>query len=283
MAKALVLGASGNFGGHVARELAAKGWQVAAWKRGGDMAAAAQGAALIVNGLNPPMYHDWANLIPKITEEVIHAAQVSGARVLVPGNVYTFGTQTGPWGPDTPQIPNTRKGAIRKAMEARYRASGIGVTILRAGDFLDPAAPVSSFGMALKGARKGKIQVMGPAGIIRAYAWLPDLARAAVALADMGDALPRFADLPFAGLSVSMQDLADEAARQLGRDLRFTGFPWWLMTALSPVWELARELREMRYLYETSHYLDPKPLAALLPDFRLTGLPAITAAYLARI
>lgn len=282
MAKALVLGASGNFGRNMARQLAASGWEVARWSRGSDMASSAQGADLIVNGLNPPNYHNWAKLIPEITESVIAAAKASGARVLVPGNVYNFGVQPGPWGPSTPQIAASRKGAIRVAMEARYRESGIPTIILRAGDFLDPAAPVSTFGMMLKSARKGRIQAFGPADLRRAYAWLPDMARAGVALADMGDALPRFADVPFPGLSVSPQDLAEEVARQLHRPITITQFPWWFMGLAAPVWELAREFREMRYLFQTPHSLDPGPLAALLPGFLRADLATVTAAYLAK-
>lgn len=282
MANALVLGANGNFGRNLARQLAVSGWEVGTWSRGTDMVAAAMGADLIVNGLNPPNYHNWTRLIPEITESVIAAAKASGARVLVPGNVYNFGVQPGPWGPGTPQIATSRKGAIRVAMEARYRESGIPTIILRAGDFLDPAAPVSTFGMMLKSARKGRIQAFGPADLHRAYAWLPDMARAGVALADMGDALPRFADLPFPGLVVSTQDLADEVARQLHRPISITQFPWWFMGLAAPVWELAREFREMRYLFQTPHSLDPGPLAALLPGFLRADLATVTAAYLAK-
>lgn len=54
----LVLGASGSFGSHAAREFAAAGWQVRRYQRGTDMVAAAQGADVIVNGLNPPNYHN---------------------------------------------------------------------------------------------------------------------------------------------------------------------------------------------------------------------------------
>ena len=60
----LVLGASGNFGARMAEAFAAAGWKVRRYRRGTDMAAAAKGADLIVNGLNPPMYHNWAQLIP---------------------------------------------------------------------------------------------------------------------------------------------------------------------------------------------------------------------------
>lgn len=63
--------------------------------------------------------------------------------------------------------------------------------------------------------------------------------------------------------------------------MRVGQFPWWALRLASPFWELGRELLEMRYLYETDHALDPAPLQALLPDFRMTGLDEMVAAHLA--
>ena len=54
----LVLGASGLFGARAAQAFAAAGWQVRKYKRGTDMNAAAMGTDVILNALNPPMYHD---------------------------------------------------------------------------------------------------------------------------------------------------------------------------------------------------------------------------------
>ena len=118
---ALVLGASGGFGGQVASALKSAGWTVRRYRRGTDMAAAAKGADLIVNGLNPPAYHDWDRLIPEITISVLAAGKASGATLLVPGNVYPYGTEPGPWNAETPHRPTSRKGHIRAEMEARYR------------------------------------------------------------------------------------------------------------------------------------------------------------------
>lgn len=283
----LVLGASGLFGSHAARAFAAAGWQVRTYKRGTDMAAAAKGADVIVNGLNPPMYHDWKTLIPRITGQVIAAAEASGATVIVPGNVYVYGTEPGLWGPETPHRPASRKGAIRVAMEAEYRKAadrGVQVMILRGGDFLAPDVPNSFWNMlTLKGLAKGKITSMAAPDIQRAYAYLPDMARIAVALADRRASLPRFTDLPYAGYTLSTADLTAHLERLTGQTLRITRFAWWQMTLLAPFWELARELREMRYLYDHSHALDPAPLAALLPDFRPTPLDTILRAHLAHL
>ena len=69
-------------------------------------------ASLIVNGLNPPAYHDWDRLIPEITTQVLAAGRASGATLLVPGNVYPYGMEPGPWNALT---PHRRSTAIRNA------------------------------------------------------------------------------------------------------------------------------------------------------------------------
>ncbi len=280
----LVLGASGLFGGQAARAFAAAGWTVRKFQRGSDMAAAAKGADVIVNALNPPNYHDWDRIIPQITTAVIAAGLASGATVLVPGNVYVYGDQKGPWGPDTPHLPVARKGAIRARMEAQYRAAtehGLRVILLRGGDYIDPQAPRSLWNLiSLKSVAKGKVVTLAGPRVRRAYAYLPDMTRAAVALADRRTSLPAFADVPFAGLTLSMTDVAAALQRLTGKPMRLAPFMWWFMQLAGPFWELARELNEMRYLWNTDHALDPAPLAALLPDFRITPLDDILRAEL---
>ena len=283
MGKVLVAGANGNFGAAAARAFAAVGWTVVRHARGTDMAAAARGCDAIVNCLNPPMYHDWARLIPQITAQVQAAARASGATVIVPGNVYVFGPEPGSWGADTPHRPCSRKGVIRAEMEASYRASGLPVILLRAGDFLDEAGAGTFLNMVtLKGLEKGKLQVAGAPDVPRAYAYLPDMARVAVALAQRRASLPRYADLAYGGLTFSMADLKSEIEAQTGRTLRYTSLPWGLMRLVSPFWELARELREMRYLYDLPHRLDGRALTALLRDHKDTGFADVVAAHLAR-
>jgi nucleoside-diphosphate-sugar epimerase len=281
----LVLGASGLFGSHAAKAFAAKGWEVRKYKRGTDMNRAAEGVDVIVNGLNPPRYHDWDRLIPAITRQVIEAGLSSGATVLVPGNVYVYGREAGPWGPQTPQIPASRKGAIRVAMEADLRAAserGLQVILLRGGDFLAPEVDQSFWNMVtLEKLDKGKITIMTRPEVIRAYAYLPDMARIAVALAEKRADLQGYTDMPYAGYTLSMNDLKADLERLIGHSLRFTKFPWLLMTLASPFWELGRELREMRYLYDLPHAIDPAPLAKLLPDFRPTPLDTILAEHIA--
>ncbi|MDP2061508.1 MAG: epimerase [Phaeovulum sp.] len=281
----LVLGAGGNFGGAAAAALAAAGWQVSRYARGTDMGLAARGASLIVNGLNPPNYHAWARLIPEITASVLAAGRASGASILVPGNVYVFGTEPGPWGAATPHRPVARKGQVRAEMEARYHeAAGRGqkVVILRAGDFVAAGNAGTILNMVmLKAIARGRVTALGAPEVPHAWADLSDLGRATVALAEQLPALPAFNDIGFAGLTFSPADLAAEAARQLSRPVALKRFPWWALRLAAPVWELGRELLEMRYLYETPHSIDGGDFAHLLPGFSSKTLPQVVAEHLA--
>ncbi len=276
---ALVLGASGGFGGQVALALQATGWTVRRYRRGTDMTLAAKGADLIVNGLNPPAYHNWDKLIPEITTSVLAAGKASGATLLVPGNVYPYGTEPGPWNADTPHRPISRKGRIRAEMEARYRAAagqGQRTILLRGGDFLLPGAPQMVMNRLILGeVAKGKITTLGDPDAFHAYAYLPDMARAAVALVDLGPVLPAYADIPYGGHAFTISELAARIARMSGRPMRIKRFPLWIFTLTSPVWELARELREMLYLFDHPHRLDPVPLRHWLPDWQDTPLDQV--------
>src|SRR5687768_12033386 len=122
---ALILGASGKIGRRARSAFEAAGWRVRSFDRKrGNMVEAARGADVIVNGLNPPKYRDWARLIPAITRDVIAAAKASGATVIIPGNVYNMDHEGGEWSESTPHRPMTKKGRIREEMERSYEASG---------------------------------------------------------------------------------------------------------------------------------------------------------------
>jgi nucleoside-diphosphate-sugar epimerase len=276
---ALVLGASGGFGGQVALALQTAGWTVRRYTRGTDMAAAAQGATLIVNGLNPPAYHNWDMLIPEITASVLAAGKASGATLLVPGNVYPYGIEPGPWNAGTPHRPTSRKGRIRAEMEARYRAAadrGQRTILLRGGDFLLPEAPQMVMNRIILGeVAKGKVTALGDPDALHAYAYLPDMARAAMALVGLGNRLPPYADIPFGGHAFTISDLSAQISRLSGRPMRIKRFPRWIFTLTSPVWELARELREMLYLFDHPHCLDPAALRDWLPDWQDTPLDQV--------
>ncbi|MCK8482919.1 epimerase [Aliiroseovarius sp. S2029] len=275
--RVLILGASGKVGRHSARAFEAAGWDVRRYNRGrDDMGQAAQGCDVIVNGMNPQNYHNWAGTLPRITKQVIAAAKSAHATVILPGNVYHFGDTAGLWSETTPPNPVSKKGAIRLRMEQDYAASGVQTIVLRAGNFMDPDhqdCPMSQ--VFLRRIKRNKVTVPGAIDTLQAMCFLPDWARAAVALAEMRGELGAFEDVPFAGHTLTARDIRDGLEQILEQELKFVRFPWWLFTLTAPVWEFAREMNEMRYLWATDHALSDTRLLQLLPDFAVTPLDSV--------
>ena len=276
----LILGGSGKIGRHSATAFWKAGWQVRLYDRArDDMTEAARGCDVIVNGLNPPNYHNWAEIVPAITKQVIAAARASGAMVVIPGNVYNFGEVNGEITETTPQTPCSRKGRIRVEMERAYRDAGVKTLVLRAGNFVDPERNGDVMSLLILGATKrGKITALGDPDAMQPYAYMPDWARAVVSLVEMRDRLARFEDVPFPGHSFTVNDLRARLETELHRPLRLSRFPWWAMRLAAPVWELARELIEMRYLWDMPHSLSGEKFYRLLPGFEFSDMREVMLA-----
>ncbi len=310
---ALVIGATGSFGGHAACALIKHGWTIRAltrdpagakvkagrrmpihWVKGdamneADVMAAAAGARVIVHAANPPGYRNWRGLALPMLAATIAAAKTAGARIVFPGNVYNYAPTAGARiAEDTPQAPATRKGEIRFEMEQALReAAGEGakVLIVRAGDYFGPAAPNSGLGWLTtrRGGRVRSVYAPGPAEVGHAWAYLPDLAETTARLLDREANLSHFETFHFAGHWLARSDeLAAAIRRVAGRpDLPIRPFPYPLLWALSPFVETFRELLEMRYLWRAPVGLDGGRLEAFLGGLPATPLDAAVRATLA--
>jgi nucleoside-diphosphate-sugar epimerase len=289
---ALVIGATGSIGGEVARNLLARGWRVRGlnrdpdraatsgpagveWVRGdatieAEVVAAADGATIIVHGANPPGYSNWARLLPTMMASTIAAAKASGARIVLPGNVYNYGPDAWPRFTETsPQNPKTRKGAIRVAMERRLEAAsaeGVRTLIVRAGDFFGPRSGTSwlSEGWVQKGKPLKAVSLPGPAEVTHAWAYLPDFAESIVRLVEREADLPAFAVFNHGGHQLTGGEMADAIERVAGRKLARKALPWFAMAIVSPFVEMVREMLEMRYLWDHEVLPDNAKLVATL-------------------
>ncbi|NND42173.1 MAG: epimerase [Silicimonas sp.] len=273
----LILGANGRFGRHAAEAFWNSGWRVRLFDRRIDtLVDAAEGADLIVNAWNPP-YPAWQNEVPKLTSRVIAVAKSSGATVLIPGNLYVYGKGSAKrLSPDTPHRATNPLGRVRIEMENAYRDAGVKTIVLRAGDFIDTEVSGNWFeGVITAKACKGLLVAPGHPNTMHAWAYLPDMAKAAVQLAEMRDRLETFEDVPFPGYALSLTDIALLASQATGRDTRIRRFPWPMIQLASMVWPMGRHLSEMRYLWNMSHEIDGARFGTLLPDFR--GTPPVQA------
>lgn len=288
MKKVIVLGHKGRFGRHAAAACRAAGWQVTTFGRGpsdraphieGDatdvdaLVAACCGQDVIVNALNP-LYPDWAEALPRMTKAVIAAAMSSGARVVIPGNMYNYGAgMPARVNEATPWRPTTRKGRLRVEMEQSYRAAGVRTLVVRAGDYIDTRASGNWFDLQIAAkARAGRSVYPGPRDIVHAWAYLPDVARATVALLELEAQLAAFEEVLFPGFDLTGHALVDEIARATGMTQKVSGIPWrllWLMGLVNP---MMREIHEMRYLWSVPHGINGARFAALVPGFTPTPL-----------
>ena len=289
----LILGANGRLGCAAAQAFDAAGWRVLAQVRregaaelpAGAMllrlpltepaalAAAAGAASVVVHAVNPAHTHWDAEALPAL-QAGLAVAQTLGAHFMLPGNVYNFGAgMPALLTEDTPQRPTTRKGEIRVEMEAlmaqRATAGRFTASVVRAGDFFG-AGTGNWLDMAIvKSLRVGKLVYPGPLDVPHAWAYLPDLARAFVRVAQQPNKAA-FATWHFEGYTLTGAQLL-EALEQVARELHIAppqgfrrgGMPWGLIGAVGVVVPIWRELARMAYLWRVPHALNGARLAAL--------------------
>jgi nucleoside-diphosphate-sugar epimerase len=302
----LVLGAGGRFGAAAAAAFAEAGWRVLAHSRQplaglpagalalhtsvhdtASLAAQAQGSFAVVHALNPP-YSEWEKQALPLAEAGMALALRLNARFVLPGNVYAYGrSMPALLSETTPEAPDTRKGRIRQAIEARMRelqTQGLHGRVLRAGDFFGSGRG-SWFDLCIvRGLRSGRLAYPGPLDVPHAWAYVPDLARALVRWmeADWANEAkgvhpasvmpPRssahFEALHFAGHTLTGRELLAAVQAAAGpapaRSWRIGGMPWGVLRAFAwavPSW---REVLEMRYLWQQAHALDGSRISAAL-------------------
>ncbi len=308
----LVLGARGRFGLAAARAFAAAGWRVIGQMRPDALPppasgiewrgielqdtpallAAAAGASVVVHALNPSAYSNaaWQAESGPMLTAAISLCRKLDATLMLPGNVYNFGRDMpGLLREDTPQHAHTAKGQVRMALEQQLSTSGVRAVVIRAGDFFGSGRG-SWFDLVLtKQLAKGRFTYPAQGELTTAWAYLPDLARTFVAVAERADALAPFEVLHFAGHSLSAQRWL-EALTPLaltqgwvtpGGQLKRSSLPWTILRWASPFVPAWAALLEMRYLWQTPHALDNAKLRALIGAEPHTPLPQAVAAALA--
>ncbi|MEQ1804769.1 MAG: NAD-dependent epimerase/dehydratase family protein [Burkholderiaceae bacterium] len=303
----LILGANGRLGHAAVRAFASAGWGVLAQARrapaslpvgarylatpledGVGLSAAAAGARAVVYAVNQP-YPQWAKHALPQARQGMDVAQRLGATFMFPGNVYNFGAgMPALLDVDTPQEATTKKGYIRVAIEQEMRARagwGLRSVVIRAGDFFG-AGTGSWFDLVIvKSLAQGKLSYAGPLDRAHAWAYLPDLARAFVGVAERADALPEFANLHFPGHTLTGEELLNAIERaaaalslQRAGGLRRASLPWGWIRALRwlvPAW---REIVELSYLFEVPHELNGEALRRQVGTLQITPIAiALTA------
>ncbi len=310
--RVLVLGASGGIGAAVAKELITRRVNVILGGRdeaklrakigrhadanssalsidirsinaldGPALSDAAEGCDAIVFAVNYP-YHEWALYMEKALANTIVAAQRVGATIVLPGNIYALGAQTGtPLTEETPDRPCSDKGKLRHRMESALRAAteGRGVRVraitVRAADFFGPTVRNGAVDPIFTAAvRRKPIRVLGRTDVAHQWAYAPDLAAVMVDLLVKRASLPPYELVNFPGYTAKAQhDFLRLVAQQCGDEsLPIKPLAWWMIKLAGWFNPQAREVMELRYLWDSAVLLDRAKLAKLLPDFQPTPI-----------
>jgi len=302
-APTLILGGTGGFGRAVAQELLRRGQPARCLVRDLEKAStllgedpnlevirgdvqdsnsvvrAAEGCHAIVHAINYP-YPKWVPNMARATAHVISAARAAGATILFPGNVYGLGPQcSAPLTEEAPNQPAGHKGALRVTLEDSLlhatEEGSVRVIVLRAGDYFGPTVRNGLVDPIFGNAAEGKpMRALGNLDVAHEWAFVPDLARAALELLAIQEGLEPYEVFNFAGYVASPErDFLEQIAEQSGHaGLAVRVLPWSALKLAAMFDATVRELMELRYLFDQSVILEGSKLRRTLPDFKETPI-----------
>ena len=298
----VVLGASGAAGSAILTALVAAGLDARGVNRSGpgaaapagvdwrtadvtspeDLSAALDGAEVAYMAAQPP-YHRWPQEFPAMMDRVVGAAQASGVRRLVMvDNLYAYGPGSSPMTEQSPQAATDRKGATRAAMAdallAAHASGRIEVVIGRASDYFGPNAENSGItAVAIEPvAGRGKLRWMGSLDAPHSCAYLPDIARAFVALGTVEDSAGRIWHLPHAPAVTGGQFLAlvnDALPEPRATAVVSTG----MLRLAAPFHRISRESLPLAYQWTAPFVVDDSAFRARFPAFVSTSMAEAVA------
>ncbi|RVA75709.1 oxidoreductase, partial [Mesorhizobium sp. M7A.F.Ca.CA.001.08.2.1] len=175
-----------------------------------------------------------------------------------------------------------QKGRIRCAMEELFRreadAGRVRTILLRAGDFFGGTGSGSWFDLIVAAKiNKGIYTAPGPVDLVHEWAYLPDFAVGFVALARNLDKLGFYEALNFPGHAVTDLQIKAAAEKAIGRPLKMTSMPWWVLRAGSPFVAMWREIVSMSYLRFEPHQLASIRLEGIVGEIPHTPLDQAVA------
>ncbi|MFB6709620.1 NAD-dependent epimerase/dehydratase family protein [Streptomyces sp. NPDC056333] len=295
----VVLGA-GPAGTTLARELVGRGRPVRLVDRAGagpaiegaerfaaDVAttdgarAAVEGAAVVYHCVNVG-YHLQVDVMPRIQEAVLGAAEAVGARLVVLDTLYPYGETHGAvMTEDSPWNATTRKGRMRAELDARYLAAHsegrLRVVLGRSADFVGPGVLNSTLGGAVFPAALtgGPVPALGDIDLPHSYTYIGDVAAGLATLGAHPDSDGRVWHLPTAP-ALSTRQILTMIEQCTGRPLDITVVDE--PRPFGPFDEVfMAEYAEMFYQHtepqivdssaiEKAHGLTPNPLPATLDE-----------------
>ncbi|CAL9351146.1 NAD-dependent epimerase/dehydratase family protein [Streptomyces sp. enrichment culture] len=186
--------------------------------------AAVRDAAVVYHCVNVA-YHLQVEVMPRVQEAVLAAAEASGARLVVLDTLYPYGETGGAvMTEESPWKATSRKGRMRAELDERYlaahRSGRVRVALGRSADFVGPGVLNSSLGAAVfPGALTGgDVVAMGDIDLPHSYTAIADVAAGLATLGERPDGDGRVWHLPTAP-AVGTREIHAVVEKRVGRPL----------------------------------------------------------------
>ncbi|WP_022901797.1 NAD-dependent epimerase/dehydratase family protein [Humibacter albus] len=230
---------------------------------------AAERAETIFVVTNPP-YTSWPHDWPPVFDAVIAAAERTGASLVIMGNLYPYGTPSGPMNEHTPENTTEAKGLVRKAGWAAVRdattAGRIRGVEVRASDYFGPGAgPTAHLGDAFFSSILSSRIAHGIGGVETDHSWsyLSDIVTTLVAAADWSGQWGRVWHVP-SGAPHPRAEIAAQLNALYGTTGEASAYPLWMLHTLGLVSPMMRELHASSYQFTVPFVIDAIETSQLL-------------------
>jgi nucleoside-diphosphate-sugar epimerase len=218
--------------------------------------------AAVVYGCVGLDYTGWPERWPPMMAGMLAGAEAAGARFVFMDNLYMYGPVDEPMREDMPLTDYGRKPATRAVItrmwQEAHAAGRVRAVAVRASDFYGPrvrnaALGDLSFGRLMAGKAA---QVLGDPDQPHSVAYVPDIARALVTLADAADEdYGRAWHTPHAPAR-TVREMVELFAREVGREAKFQTAPAWLLRLMGIFDANAGEVVEMIYQWRRPFLVD---------------------------
>ena len=207
-------------------------------------------------------YRGWPEKWPPMMAGMLAGAEAAEARFVFMDNCYMYGSVDGPMTEDLPLTdygskPATRSKITRMWQDA-HEAGRVRAAAVRASDFFGPGVTLSALGDRSIGrlAQGKSVQVLGDPDQPHSFAYVPDIARALVTIADADeDADGQAWNVPHPPTKTTRQVLEMFAA-EYGHDPKVQAMPGWMLSVVGLFDANVREAKEMLYQWQRPFVVD---------------------------
>ncbi len=209
----------------------------------------------------------WRDAWPKAMRNLLAAAEAANIRIVQVDNLYMYDPQDEPLHEDMPLTTYGVKPAVRaevtRMWQAAARAGRVRWAALRAPDFYGPGVRNSHMGdTGLVQVALGKsAQLLMSPDLPHAFAYVPDIGRAALSLLEApDDAFNQVWHVPCAP-ALSPRQMLQIGADAAGVKLKVMALPSFMLQLLGVFSPAMRELSEMRFTWNRPYHVDATKFA----------------------